>query len=145
MIALGGVAICAATSAAAGEKCGGSDVKYFDEALAYHLTKAAVPYTIKPGGLVCVPESQATALRAAEVEVDASFHEVAHLLRDSCEERALVAWATEQGLRFDVRPTRNARDEPSGRMFLLRSFTRQEASSNREKMGKAPVGAKCPT
>jgi len=143
IVAIGCTLVAAAGSAEAKEKCGGSDVKYFDEALAHHLTRAAVPYTIKPGGLVCVPESRAEALRTAQAEVDASFHEVAHFVKDACEEKALVAWATNQGLRFDVRPTRNARNEPSGRMFLLRSFTREEVLSNRKRLEQAPVGATC--
>lgn len=142
-VAIWCAAMAIATPAFSKEKCGGSDTKYFDEALAYHLARARVPHTVKPGGLVCVPQSRAMDLLRAQTEVDASFHEVAHLLRDACEERALVDWATKQRLRFDVRPTRNARNEPSGRMFLLRSFTREEVSLNRERLAKSPMGATC--
>jgi short-subunit dehydrogenase involved in D-alanine esterification of teichoic acids len=52
---------------------------------------------------VCVSGRKAAELRAAEAEVDATFHEVACLLKDSCEERAFVDWAKREGLRVDIR------------------------------------------
>jgi hypothetical protein len=125
------------------DACRGSDAKYYNEALAFHLAKRGVSYRLSDRG-VCVSGRKAAELRAAEIEVDASFHEVAYLLKDSCEERAFVDWARQEGLRFDIRSTVDSQNEPSGRMFLLRSFTREEVVTNRAKLDSgAPRKATC--
>ena len=117
----------------ADDACRGSDAKYYNAALAFHLAKRGVPYRVS-GSVVCVSARNAGGLRAAEADVDASFHEVAHLLRDSCEEHAFADWAKREGLRFEIRSTANSQNQPSGRMFLLRSFTPEEVASNRTKL-----------
>ena len=132
-------------AADAKETCGGSDAKYYDEALMYHLSKKGISSRTMHGGGLCVDERFAKEFGAAQREVDSHFHEVAHRLSDSCEERAFVAWATKEKLRYDVRPTLDSLKRPSGRMFLLRSFTSEEVAANRSRLKKdAPRGASCP-
>jgi hypothetical protein len=123
--------------------CRGSDAKFYNEALAYHLEKRGVPHRLSDS-VVCVSDQNAPELRAAMAQVDASFYQVAHLLTDACEERAFVEWAKRERLRFDVRSTVDSQGEPSGRMFHLRSFTPDEVASNRTKMTNgAPKRATC--
>jgi hypothetical protein len=132
-------------TACAEPKCGGSDVRYYDQALAYHLDRRGIPYKIGSGGMVCVEGRYASEFVAAGREVDKYFHEVADLLKDSCEERAFVEWATEERLRFDIRDTIRPDGSPGGRMFLLRSFTPDELAANRRRLSDdAPRGASCP-
>jgi hypothetical protein len=134
--------LVAATGGCAEDACRGSDEKYYNEALALHLAKRGVPYKVS-GSALCVSARNAEGLRAAEADVEATFPQVAHLLRDSCEERAFVDWAKREGLRFDLRSTVNSRNQP-GRMFLLRSFTAEEVASNKAKLANsAPKGATC--
>jgi hypothetical protein len=118
-------------------------VKYYDEALAFHLTKRGVSHRVSDQ-VVCVAGRNAAELRAAQADVDASFYEVAHLLRDACEERAFTDWATRERLRFDVRQTLDQQNQPSRKMFHLRSFTREEVASNRARLDAgAPKKAAC--
>jgi len=63
---------------------------------------------------------------------------------DACEERALIEWAQKEKLRYDLRGTLGSRNRPAGNLFLLRSFTREEMVSNREKLELSPArGATC--
>jgi hypothetical protein len=126
-------------------KCGGSDVKYYDQAIGYHLAQRGVPYSIRSGGMVCVEGKHAADFVAAERQAEKYFHEVADLLKDACEEQALVVWATREKLRFDVRGTIRSDGSPGGRMFLLRSFTMEEVAENMRRLSNdAPRGASCP-
>lgn len=126
------------------EKCGGTDVKYYDQALTFHLTKAGVPYRVERDGMVCVPKKHTAEFVAAERKADESFHEVAYLLRDSCEESAFVEWATKENLRWDIRQGHDANQKPGGKLLLIRSFTREEVASNADKLqNQAPKGATC--
>jgi hypothetical protein len=127
-----------------GEKCGGTDVKYYDQALTFHLTKAGVPYRVERDGMVCVAKKHTAEFVAAERKTDESFHEVANLLKDSCEESAFVAWATKEKRRVDIRQGHDANRQPSGRLFLIRSFTREELAANADKLqNQAPKDAAC--
>ena len=127
-----------------GEKCGGSDVKYYDQALSFHLTKAGVAHRMDRDGMVCVAKKHTAEFVAAERKADESFHEVAHLLKDSCEEAAFVAWGTQEKLRYDIRQGQHADGRPGGKLFLIRSFTREEAATNADKLkNQAPMGAQC--
>lgn len=137
--ALGGMA-----PASAKDVCGGSDARFYDEGLIFHLAKAGVPYRRMHGSGLCVDEKYGARLRAAESELDRYFPQIAHKPRDSCEERALVEWAEREKLRFDVRPAFDSRHRPSGNLFLLRAFTKEEMVSYREKLDRsAPLGAGC--
>jgi len=90
--------------------------------------------------MVCVAGRHAAEFDAAVREADKYFHEIADLLKDECEERALVEWATREKLRFDVRGTTSGK-----RMFLLRSFNADEVASNRQRLTRdAPKGMTCP-
>jgi hypothetical protein len=137
------VSLVGTLSACAEPKCGGSDLKYYDEAIAYHLARRGVPYRIASDGMVCVDGKHASDLIAADREAAKYFHEVADLLKDSCEEEAFVEWATREKLRFDVRGTYSSDGSPGGRMFLLRSFTAEELAANRRLLTDAPKGASC--
>lgn len=126
------------------ETCGGSDAKYYDEALMYHLSAKKIPYRPMRGGGLCVDERFTKEYGAVQREVDSHFHEVAHRLTDSCEERAFVAWATKEKLRFDVRPVLDSLKRPAGSMFFLRSFTSEEVATNMRRLGQdAPRSAAC--
>lgn len=128
----------------AGEKCGGTDVKYYDQALSFHLTKAGVEHRVDRDGMVCVAKKHTAEFVAAERKTDESFHEVAYLLRDSCEESAFVDWATKEKLRWDIRQGHDANQKPGGRLLLIRSFTREEVAANADKLqNQAPKGATC--
>src|SRR5882672_8518904 len=127
--------LCAASIIVAGceqaeDKCGGSDAKYYGPALEYQLTKAGVPYRAMPDGMVCVAPKHAAEFAAAEGRVDQYFHAVAHKLKDSCEEHAFAEWATNENLRFDIRDAFDPGGRPSGKLFLIRSFTAEEVVSN---------------
>jgi len=136
-------ALVIAIGGCAEDACRGSDAKYYNEALAFHLARRGVSYRVSDS-VICVPGRNAAGLRAAEADVEASFHEVAHLLVDSCEERAFADWAKREGLRFDIRSTVDSQNQPSRKMFLLRSFTREEVASHRTKLvNNAPKKATC--
>ena len=124
--------------------CGGSDAKFYDEGLVFHLSKAGVPYRKMFESGVCVDEKYSAQFRAAEREIDRYFPVIAHKPKDSCEERGLVEWAQREKLRYDLRAAHDSQNRPVGNLFLLRSFTQEEMDSNREKLDKsAPRGATC--
>jgi hypothetical protein len=132
-------------AACAEPKCGGSDLKYYDEAIAHHLAKRGIPYKIRSDGMVCVDGKHASDFVAADREAAKYFHEVAHLLKDKCEERAFVEWATRERLRFDIRDTIRSDGSPGGGMFLLRSFNADELAANKRRLtDDAPRGVSCP-
>lgn len=140
---IGAAGFLVASGGCGEDACRGSDAKYYNEALAFQLKARNVPHRVS-GDVVCVSSWNAAELRAAEAAVDATFHEIAHLLKDSCEEQAFAAWAKREGLRFDIRATVDMNNQPSGRMFLLRSFTREEVASNRNRLDSgAPRKARC--
>ena len=131
---------CAETKQA----CSGSDAKYHNEGLIFHLSKAGVPYKRSQGGGVCVDEKYASQLRAADRELERFYPQIAHKPKDACEERALVEWAEKEKLRFDLRQGYDIRKKPSGNLVLLRAYTKEEMASYREKLDKeAPIGATC--
>jgi len=139
------VLVLASLAACAEPKCGGSDLKYYDQAIAYHLDKRGIPYRIGADGMVCVDGKYAADLTAADREAAKYFHEVAHLLKDACEERAFFEWATKERLRFDIRGTLRSDGSPGGAMFLLRSFTADELATNRRRLDNdAPRNVSCP-
>lgn len=140
---VGITATCGALSGCAQDVCRGSDAKFYNEALAYQLTARGIPHKLT-GDVVCVSARNAPELSAAVARVGETFNQVAHLLRDSCQEQAFVAWAEKEGLRFDVRTTLDVQHRPSARMFRLRSFTTEEVASNAAKLARdAPKGAIC--
>jgi hypothetical protein len=131
-IAIGiGAAACAKR-----EVCGGSDARFYDEGLIFHLSKAGVPFRKMHQSGLCVDEKYTAQFRAAEREIDRYFPEIAHKPKDSCEERALVEWGKREKLRFDVRRGFDGQDRPAGGLFLLRSFTNEEMVSNRERLDR---------
>ena len=143
VVVLGIAAAVAAAGVHAAEKCSGSDTKYFNQALIFHLEKRGVPYRVSTD-VICVEERYATEFASAQQQLDSYFNELAYKLDDACEERALVDWAQKAGLRFDVLPVRNSRNEPAGNMFFLRSFTREELEHNRAKFdSEAPKDSTC--
>jgi len=125
--------------------CGGSDVKFYDEGLIFHLEKARVPYRKMDRGGLCVDEKHGPQFKEAERELEKYFPQIAHLPKDSCEENALVEWAKREKLRYDVRPTVDGAGRPSGHnLFLLRAFTAEEMATYRDKLDhSAPIGMTC--
>ena len=140
---IGAAGLLVAIIGCAEDACRGSDAKYYNEAVASQLKARGVAQRVS-GDVVCVSGRNAERLRAAQAAVDATFHEVAYLLKDACEEQAFAAWAKREGLRFDIRGTLDMNSQPSGRMFLLRSFTPEEVASNRTRLDSgAPKKATC--
>jgi hypothetical protein len=138
------VAALGSTSTLAKEHCGGSDAKHYDEGLIFYLTRAGVPYRRMHGSGLCVDDKYSTQFKAAERELERYFPQIAHKPKDSCEERALVEWAQREKLRFDLRPAFDMQNQPTGNLFLLRSFTNEEMVANREKLDRsAPRGVTC--
>lgn len=138
------VAALGSASTLAGEECGGSDAKYYDDGLIFYLTKAGVPYRRMDGYGLCVDDKYSTQFKAAQRELDRYFPKIAHKPKDSCEERALIEWAQREKLRFELRPAFDMQNQPTGNLFLIRSFTNEEMVANREKLERsAPVGVTC--
>jgi hypothetical protein len=138
------VAAMGLPTAHATEVCGGSDAKFYDEGLIFHLSKARVPYRKMHGSGLCVDEKYAAQFKAAERELERYYPQIAHNPKDSCEERALVEWAIREKLRWDLRPAHDMRNQPAGKLFFIRSFTQEEMVANREKLDRfAPIGATC--
>lgn len=137
------VLLCGLLTACAEPKCGGSDLKHYAQALAHQLDKRGIRADVRGDGMVCVAGSHAGEFAAAQREADRYFYEVADLLKDACEERALVQWATREKLRFDVLDTIPLDGSRGRRMFHLRSFDADELAANRKRMSSAPRGAAC--
>ena len=73
-VALGAlVAALGSASTLAKEHCGGSDAKFYDEGLIFHLTKAGVPYRRMHGSGLCVDDKYSTQFKAAERELGISL------------------------------------------------------------------------
>lgn len=137
------VALAACDLAGAKEACGGSSAKFYDEGLIFHLNRAGVPYRRMEGGGLCVSEKHAPQLKEAERQLERAFYQIATNPRDVCEERALVEWAQREGLRYELAPALNSRNEPAGNLFLIRSFTYEEMIANQEKFRSAPTNSRC--
>jgi len=116
---------------------------HYDAGIAHHLSKSRTPHRVSAEGGVCVAAEHASALEEASRQVDAHFWEVARLLRDDCEERAFVEWATREKLRFEIGNVVDLNRRPAGRMFHLRSYSSDEVAANRRKLDEAPAGAAC--
>ena len=138
--------VCLVASGCTGpEHCIQQELKYYDEALSRQLTQNGTRNSLVPGKGVCVQVRDAAQMSLAIRQVDAYFHEVADLLHDSCEERAIVQWAINEGLRFDVQDTASSGSSPGRRMFLLRSFSAEEVALNGQRLtNDAPRGVACP-
>ena len=138
--------LCGCLAACGEPKCGGSDVKYYDQALSHQLARRGIAREVRADGMVCVDGRHAAEFDSAVREADRYFYEVADLLKDACEERAFVQWATREKLRFDVRDTIGQHGSPGRRMFHLRSFDAEEVASNRQRLTRdAPRGMACPS
>jgi hypothetical protein len=146
MKSVSAVALAVLTScgvADAPDFCRGSSAKYYDEGLAYQLKRANVPHRAVDGG-VCVDRKYASQMKEAERQLENAFNQIATNPGNACEERALVEWAEREGLRYELAPALNSRNEPSGNLFLIRSFAYEEMVTNREKFDRsAPKGTKC--
>jgi hypothetical protein len=113
---------------------------HYNEGLAIHLSKGKIKHAVTDKG-VCVASQDAKRLESAAEEFGNYFYDVAELLRDACEERAFVEWATRNRLRFEVRSTDKGR-----RMFFLRSFNAEEVALNRQRLrNEGPKGVRCAT
>ena len=126
------------------EQCSHDTFKYYDEALSLQLTKNGIPNTLKAEKGVCFGANDAPKMEVARRQVDNYFHEVATLLKDSCEENAFVQWATREKLRFEVRETKTSDGKPGGRMFMLRSFSADDVAVNQQRLwNDAPKQSAC--
>ena len=136
------IAACCAGTVPASETCV-QRPGHYDAGVAFHLAKRGVPYAIVPERGVCVTEERSSDMAAAMAQLDRHYWEVARALKDACEERAYVEWATRNTLRFDVGDVVDLGRKPAGRMFHLRSFTAEEAAENRRKLEEASKHVGC--
>lgn len=132
-----------AISSAVEERCFHSPGNHYHLGVSHHLAKAGVPHRVAPQNGVCVPEALAARVEAAMRELDRYFWKVPHHLADPCEESAYVEWAAREKLRFDVGNLVDLQGNTAGRVFHLRSYTREEMDSNRRKLEDAPKVATC--
>jgi hypothetical protein len=136
------LAACLCAAARADDACSYHPSRHYPAGVARHLSIGGVPYRLVEGG-ICVTESRAAELESAQRRVFEHFWEVAHPLRDACEERAYVEWAQGEKLRFEVSDAVDLDRRPAGRMFHLRSFTADEVAAHRRRLQDAPRGASC--
>lgn len=126
------------------ERCTNSSARYWDQALSRQLAKNDVRHVMRPPNNVCFSTADAKRVEAATREVDNFFPEVAALLKDACEERAYVEWATAAGLLFEVGAAKDSAGNPGGRLFMLRSLTKEDVPINRQRLSnEAPGGKTC--
>jgi hypothetical protein len=137
-----GIAACCAGTAWAAETCV-QRPGHYDAGLAYHLAKRGVPYTAGPERGVCVAEERSSDMAAAMTQLDSHYWEVAKALKNACEERAYVEWASRAKLRFDVGDVVDLSRKPAGRMLHLRSFTAEEAVEYQRKLDAAAKNVDC--
>jgi hypothetical protein len=125
-------------------QCVNHSVAYYEQGLARLLAANGVAHSLERDRGVCFARRDAPKVKAAEQELEKYFYQVADLLRDECEETALVEWATRQGLRFEVHDTVSHDGRPAGRMINLYSFSREEMEANHRKLySEAPRGRTC--
>ena len=127
------------------EQCTDHSAKYYSEALSKRLTLNGVPHTFNLGRGVCFAPVKAAEVDKASREVDQYFWEVATAFTDSCEEKAFVAWAEKEKLRFEVFESMNAARKPSGRRLVtIYSMSKEDVDVNRRKLwNEAPKGIRC--
>jgi hypothetical protein len=130
------VTVCALllTGRSEPESCWKTVDPLFDAALSKELGSRGVAFRLDQKDGVCVPKNRAIALNDAYRRVNEYSSEVAALASDECEQRALVAWATRENLRYDLLPSTNSDGTPSGKMLIVRSLSAQEVALNHEKL-----------
>ena len=125
------------------EQCFGNSSAHYNQGLSRLLTEKGVVNSVKPNRGVCFARSDESKVRAAERELDGYFYEVADILRNSCDEAAVVAWASREKLPFEVHDTIGSDGRPSFRMINIYSFSKGEVESNRRKLSEAPRVREC--
>ena len=127
------------------EQCADQSAKYHAEALSLRLTKNGVAHVVKTGRGICFDPKNAAQVDKASRELDQYFYEVVRGLTDSCEEKAFVAWAEKEKLRFEVFESQDADRKPSGRKLLtIYSMSEEDRDVNQRKLwNEAPRGVRC--
>jgi hypothetical protein len=125
------------------EQCIDDGNAYYNQGLSRILAANGVASSVQPGRGVCFAEGDAPKVKAAERELERYFFEVADTLRNSCDEAAVVAWASREKLPFEVHDTIGSDGRPSFRMINIYSFSQAEVESNRRKLSEAPRIRQC--
>jgi hypothetical protein len=134
---------CTAEPSADNGRCIKHASPHYDAALAKQLTKTGVKHAVTDKG-ICVKHGDAARYDAAAAELDKYFGEVAALLKDECEERALVEWARKEGIIHEVKATQKPNSSPGPKMIVLRSFNADEVKLNKLRLANdAPKGVSC--
>ena len=143
------VAVCFAVALAG---CGGAEQcvehpsVHYNGGLARLLAAKGISSSVQKDRGVCFAKRDEAKVKAAARELERYFYQVADLLKDSCEEKAVVEWASRERLPFEVHDTRGAGGRPGRRMINIYSFSDEEVASNRRKLEiEAPRGATCNT
>jgi hypothetical protein len=131
------------TALSAAETCFQAPGEHYDAGVAFHLGKRGIAHRFRVQSGVCVDERFASAVDDAMRELDGYYWKVSHFLADECEERAFLEWAKERSLRFDIGSVVDLGGRPAGRIFHLRSYTRDEMLANRRTLESSPKGTTC--
>ena len=144
-----GSALCAALALAAcsePEQCVNNSSPYYDAGLSKILMARKVPHTVERERGICFAKEEAGKVALAQRDLDRTYYEVADLVRNPCDEEALVAWATREKLPFALHDTNGPDGQPSGkRMINIYSFSSEEVFLNRQKLREAPRMQACAT
>ena len=93
---------------------------------------------------LCFAKRDLAKVNAAARELDKYFFKVADFMADACAEKALVDWASQEGLLFEVRDMKMPGGR-SGKMINIYSISEQEMIANRKKLSsEAPRSQTCP-
>jgi hypothetical protein len=126
------------------EQCVYHSNKHYVQGLAKVLAQQGVATSVGKDKGLCFAKRDFPKVTAAAQELDKYFFKVADFMADACAEKALVDWATQEGLLFEVRELKSPGGRP-GKLFNIYSFSQQEMIANRKKlMTEAPRSQTCP-
>lgn len=106
-------------------------------ALALQLKRDGVPHTLSHGRGVCVNTGLAKHLEEARKKLDAFHYEFALRPRDSCEEKATLAWLKENNLPSELKPSTHIKGQSSGTLIFVPVIAPEDAPRYRAILAKA--------
>ena len=126
------------------DRCRSSSIGNYAQVLSQHLRSEGIPHSLSKEGGVCFAKADSQKVDAVAGQMDNLIQEVATLMKDDCEERALIEWASKQSLSYAVNNTVDSNGKPSKRMFHLQSLTGEEVERNRRRLAEeAPRNVSC--
>jgi hypothetical protein len=125
--------------------CRSGSTSYYQDALSKQLDKMGVRYERSAERGLCVPKARQADLEKAATSVDSFHYQVAIKPRDACEEKALVAWLTQQGFPFVVSPAMDSEGRPAGNLVQVPALVPEDVSRYLQKLESAPKDSRCST